>query len=134
MAYEMLGLDALGLGALTGVMLTTYLVVALAVYIYSAIALMVIARKTKTPNGWFAFIPILNVYLIVKMAGLNGWWTLIILAPLIPFIGSLAMTVAIIWMFWMIAEKINYPGWTSILLIIPIVNLIMLGVWAWAKK
>ena len=134
MAYDTMGLDALGLGALAGTALVAFTVIALVVYIYTAIALMTIAKKTNTKNGWLAFIPIANVYLITQIAGLSGWWTLIILASLIPFIGSLLMLVVMIWMFWRIAEKIKYPGWTSILLIIPIVNLIILGVWAWAKK
>ena len=130
-------LEALAAGGVLGAVMAmgaVMIVIALAVYIYTAIALMVVAKKTNTPNGWFAFIPILNVYLIAKMAGLSGWWTLIILAPIIPFIGGLAMSVAMIWFFWRIADNINYPGWTSLLLLIPIVNLIILGVWAWGKK
>ena len=111
-----------------------FMVVALAVYIYSAIALMFIAKKTGTPNGWLAFIPIANVYLVTQMAGISGWWTLIVLAPMIPFIGGLAMMAAMIWMFWKVAEEIKFPGWTSLLLILPLVNLVILGIWAWAKK
>ena len=78
--------------AMGGIMIS----ISLAVYIYAAIALMFTAKRTKTPNGWFAFIPILNVYLIAKMAGLSGWWTLIVLAPIIPFVGAIAAAVAII--------------------------------------
>lgn len=108
--------------------------VSIVVYIYAAIALMAIAKKTKTKNGWLAFIPIANVYLIAKMADLSGWWTLIVLAPMIPFVGSIAMLAVMIWMFWRIVDDIGFPGWTSLLLLVPILNLIMLGVWAWAKK
>lgn len=128
--------EALAAGSALGIIMamgTIMLVVALALYVYSAIALMVIAKKTKTSNGWFAFIPILNIYLITQMAGVSGLWTLIILAGFIPIVGALAMTVAMIWMFWKVAENIDFPGWTSLLMLIPIVNLVMLGVWAWGK-
>jgi len=110
------------------------LIAAFVVYIYTTIALMFIAKKTKTKNGWLAWIPIANIYLITQMAGISGWWTLIVLALIVPFIGGLAMLIAIIWMFWRIAEKIDFPGWTSLLLIIPIINLVILGIWAWAKR
>lgn len=131
MVYEMFannGMIAafLALGAIT-------LSIFFAVYIYSAIALMAIAKKTKTKNGWLAFIPIANFYLITQMAGENGWWTLILLAVFIPGIGGLAVFGVGVWFFWLIAEKIKFPGWTSLLLLIPVVNLVMLGVWAWKK-
>ncbi len=138
---EFAGTEALaGTAALGGIMaiiagfFLIALIIGLAIYIYAAVALMAIAKKTKTPNGWLAFIPIANIYLLTQMAGVNGLWTLIVLAPIIPFIGALAMGAVVIWMFWLIVEKIKYPGWTSLLMIIPIVNLVMLGVWAWAKK
>jgi hypothetical protein len=114
----------LGLGAIA-------IFIFLAVYIYTAIAVMTIAKKTKTKDGWLAFIPIANIYLLTQMAGQNGLLTLIILADLV--LGGLATTVLTIWMFWLIAEKIKYPGWMSLLLLIPIVNLIILGVFAWRK-
>ena len=110
------------------------LLLGLVVYIYSAIALMGIAKKTGTPNRWLAFIPIANVYLVTQMAGVSALWTLIIFAAIIPFFGGFAVMAAMIWMFWQVAEKINFPGWTSLLLLVPLVNLVMLGIWAWSSK
>lgn len=114
-------------------MMIAFLVVVLATYIYSAVAIMQIAKKTKTKNGWLAFIPIANFYLLTQMAGMNPWWTLILLASFIPGIGGLVVGGVAIWFFWIVAEKIKYPGWTSLLLLIPIVNLVILGLWAWRK-
>jgi len=113
--------------------LILFLVIFLAVYIYAALALMAIANKTKTPNSWMAWIPIANVYLITQMAGVSGWWTFIIFAAWIPVVGGLLTLAAMIWMFWRIAEEIEMPGWTSLLLIIPLVNLVILGIYAWKK-
>lgn len=111
-----------------------FFIFALAVYIYMAIATMAIARKTKTENGWLAFIPIANMYLYTKMAGVP-WWTFLIafFGSLIPFIGGIVFIVFFIWWWWKIAEHINRPGWWSILLIIPIVNLIIIGIMAWGE-
>lgn len=109
------------------------LVLFLAIYIYSALALMAIAKKTRTANSWLAWIPIANFYLVTQMAKKSGLWTLILLASFIPTIGGLAVMAVSIWLFWIIAEKIKMPGWTSLLLLVPIVNLVMLGIYAWKK-
>jgi len=112
-----------------------FVLILLAVYIYSAIAVLFIARKTKTPNRWLAFVPIANFYLLTQMAGKSGWWALTILLGFIPMpiLGLIPAGIAI-WFFWIVAEKIKFPGWTSLLLIIPIVNLVILGIWAWSRN
>jgi hypothetical protein len=122
-----------GLLAAFAAMGLVFMIVVLAFYIYAALALMAIAKKTKTPNGWLAFIPIANIYLMTQMAGISGWWTLAIFAAIIPIIGGLAILAGMIYLWWIIAEKINKPGWWSILMLIPIVNIIILGIMAWGK-
>ena len=94
---------------------------------------MAIAKRTKTKNPWMAWVPIVNFYLITQIAKLSGLWTLILLAGFIPSIGSLCITAVFVWMFWRTAERIKMPGWTSLLLIVPILNLIILGIYAWKK-
>jgi len=98
----------------------------IAMYIWLAVCLQIIAKKTDTPNGWLAWIPIANIYLLCKVAGRSGWWTLAFFVPLLNIV------IAIMW-WWSIAEKRNKPGWLAILLIIPVVNLIVLGVLAFSE-
>jgi hypothetical protein len=107
--------------------------VGLALYIYVAVALMAIAKRTNTPNGWLAFIPIANIYLMTQIAGLSAWYTLVILLPIIPLIGYIAMVIIMIYFWWKIAEAIKKPGWWSLLLLIPIVNFVIVGIMAWEK-
>lgn len=119
--------------AAMGAMLVVVLVFGLAIYIYSALALMFIAKKTKTKNGWLAFIPIANFYLMTQMAKKPAWWTLALLFGVIPFLGGLAVTAVSIYLFWIIAERIHKPGWWSLLLMIPVVNFVIMGIMAWGK-
>ncbi|OYT32469.1 hypothetical protein DRJ22_01040 [Candidatus Woesearchaeota archaeon] len=116
------------LGALIG----TYLIVAAILHIYLALALTTIAKKTKTPNAWLAWIPVANLYLMTQIADVP-WWTLLIalIGGLIPFIGILIFAAIGIWWWWKIAEARNKPGWLSLLLLIPLVNLIVIGIIAW---
>lgn len=113
------------------------IVMSLALYVYTSLTLMAIAKKRKFDKAWFAWIPIANFYMITQIAGWNGNWTWLILAVMIPpvaGIAGLALTVIGIMMFWAIAEKLKFPGWTSLLLLIPIANLVILGIWAWSKR
>lgn len=122
------------LAVLFGTFLLLFVILAILLYIYMAVALMAIAKRTKTPYGWLAFIPIANIYLMTQVANISGWWTLIVLAGFIPFIGSLAMIAAMVYFWWLIAERVRRPGWWGILMIVPIVNLILMGIMAWGKK
>ncbi len=109
------------------------LIVTLVMYIYFAVALMTIAKRTNTLRGWLAFIPIANVYLMTQIAGLPAWYTLAVLLPIIPLLGGLAALVAMVYFWWKIAEAINKPGWWGVLIIVPIVNLVIVGIMAWSK-
>ncbi|MBI4155300.1 hypothetical protein HY498_04410 [Candidatus Woesearchaeota archaeon] len=125
--------DAAGMMAFFGAFFLFFSILILGVYIYVAIALMSIAKKTNTENGWLAFIPIANIYLMTQIAGISGWYTLLLLLSLVPFIGSLAMLIFIVFLWWKIAEAVHRPGWWGILMLIPVVNLIIIGIMAWGK-
>lgn len=113
-----------GLAAL-GAFLFVGLLFGLAMYIYWSLALMVIANKTSTPNGWLAWIPIANLILMAIIAKKPVWWFLLCLIPLVGVV-----FLVIIWMG--IAEARRKPNWWGILLIVPVVNLIVPGYLAWA--
>ena len=42
-------------------------------YIWIAVCLMVIANKPGTPDGWLAFIPLLNIYLF-QLTPQSNWF------------------------------------------------------------
>ena len=92
-------------------------------YFWMALCLFIIADKTFTPNGWLAWIPIVNAYTMCKVAGKSGWWVLLLL---IPFMNIIAYIV--IWMA--IAKACGQSSWLGILMIIPGVNYIIPGVLA----
>lgn len=96
-------------------------------YVFYAVCLMKIANKSNTPNAWFAWIPILNVILMLQIAKKPLWWIILFL---IPFVNIVMMIV--VWM--QIAKAVNKPEWLGILMIVPIANLIIPAYLAFSKN
>jgi len=98
----------------------------LVVYVWVAFTLHIIANRTNTPNSWLAWIPIANLYLMCKVAGRSGWWTILFFIPLVNIVISI-----IVWMG--IAKARHHPAWLGILMIIPAVNLVIPGILAFTE-
>ena len=66
------------------------IVIPILFYLFFAVMLFLIARKTNTPMPWLAFIPIANLYLMVSIAGKPIWWLALLLLPVLsPAFGLL---------------------------------------------
>ena len=128
------GLAAGGLFAFLAGYAVLSIIIGLAVYIYFALALMKMAEKAQVPNGWLAFIPIANLYIMTQIAGVPWWTMLVILLGWIPVVGYLAVLAVMLWWWWKIAERMGREGWWGIVIaLIPNVNLIMIGMLAWGE-
>jgi hypothetical protein len=123
------------LGALFGAALVLGILIAIAVYVYFAIAWQTIAKRQNYKNSWFAWIPILNAVLVLELGGFHWAWIFLLL---IPIAGWLALGVLYIISVWRIYEKEKYPGWFSLAPIVPqigwILNMIAIGFVAWKPK
>jgi len=119
---------AAGLAALIGGMLFFILTLALVCYVYFALALQTIAKKTNTENAWLAWIPIVSIILLLNIAKKPLWWIIFFIVPILNIAGIVFGI--LIWM--KIAEIRGRPDWWGILMIIPFVNLVILGLLAWS--
>jgi hypothetical protein len=111
--------------ALLGGFLFIFCIILLVAYVYHALALQTIATKTNTENPWFAWIPILNIILMLNIARKPIWWIVLFLIPLVNIV-----FIILVWMG--IAEARNKPNWWGILIIVPVANIIVPGYLAWA--
>lgn len=132
--------QAAGAGSSAGTMMIWTIVIGLAVYVYVALALMTIAKKTNTPRGWMAWIPGANLWLMKDIAKAPLWSFFVAIAgivlafiPSISIVGNLMMIAVIIWWAWLICPKMGRPEWWALLLLIPIVDLVVLWMMAWGK-
>lgn len=92
-------------------------------YLALTYPLFLIAKKLGHDNPWFAFVPILNVVMLVQLADLEIWWVIV----------CLLCGIAIIWPMMKLAGKLGKPEWMGILAVVPCVNIIILWMWAMEK-
>jgi hypothetical protein len=90
----------------------------LAAYAYLGLTVYTIANKTGTPEPWMAWVPILNVYLMCKIAGKPTWWMILFFIPFANIVAAV-----LIWMA--IAEARGKPAWLGVLMLVPIANLVV---------
>jgi len=105
------------------IILASQYIIFLAIYLYSAICLYYIARKTGHAYPWWAFIPILNLWQMVQLANQPWYWFVLCF---VPFINLVALVV--IWLGIARARE-KSPVW-AVLMLIPFLNFISLAVLA----
>ncbi len=122
---EEAGQQALGGGLFAGIM-GVYCCAILVFYVYFSFCIMKIAQKLGVENAWLAWIPIVNIWVLVQCAGKEWWWILLMFIPIANIVAAI-----VIWMA--IAERRGKPSWLGILMIVPIANLIIPGYLAFSE-
>ncbi len=119
--------DVAAAGLAAGTVAFSWLL-SIVLYVYMALVLQTIAKKTNTENAWFAWIPILNLVLMIMIARKPMWWiAMIIFVPIANIVFGIMVWIEIL-------KRRNYPPIWFLLFLIPIVNLIILGVIAWKDR
>ncbi|MBU3913577.1 MAG: hypothetical protein KKB21_01540 [Nanoarchaeota archaeon] len=132
-----------GLFAMLAAFMILFFLIGIGLYIYVSLAFMAIARKAKYSTPGIAWIPGIGPLIIEYKVSKMHWWPWLLLIgylfmviPVLGFLASLALLVfavfSVIWM-WKMFEAVNRPGWWAILSLIPVVNLILLGIAAWSE-
>ncbi len=97
----------------------------LAAYAYLALALVALAGKTNASPQWWAWIPILNIVLMLRIGKRPLWWIVLLPIPLVN-----VLIAALVWMG--IARNRQKSGWWGAVAIVPGINLIVPGYLAWS--
>lgn len=111
-----------------GAMLTLYILVwclaLVAMYVLSAITYSRFAKKAGLANiAWFAWVPVLNMILLLRMIGKSPWWLLILL---VPYAG---IVFEIIWYIRFFKAFGKSGHWTWLMVFLPVVMYIIMLVW-----
>jgi len=113
-----------GLLAMTGFLIFCFITIVV-MYVYMALALQTIATKTNTENAWLAWIPVVNIILMLNIAKKPIWWFILFLIPVVNIVIAI-----LVWMG--VAEARNKPNWWGILVIVPGIGIIVPGYLAWS--
>ncbi|MDD5195945.1 MAG: hypothetical protein PHQ96_09815 [Candidatus Omnitrophica bacterium] len=110
-----------------------YFLINVAFYVFSSLCFHIIGKKTGTRYAWRAWIPIANVFLMLKIAGLSYLWLLSIFIVLIPLLGILALIGFSGYVCYRIALARGKAGWIGILMLVPIAGYAVLGYLAFSE-
>jgi len=90
--------------------------VSLLFYLFYCYCLMLICRKTGNPPGPLIWVPVLQLFPMLRAAGMSGWWFLAFLVPLLNLVAQILWSV-------MIAKARGKSVWVGVLLLLPVTNL-----------
>jgi hypothetical protein len=90
----------------------------LVVYVFTSFCLMKIADKMEIPNSWLAWIPIAQIWVMVRAAGKPGWWLILFFIPLVNFVIGLIV-------FFSIPTSLNKSSLYGLLLFVPILGVFL---------
>jgi hypothetical protein len=94
--------------------------------VFSWLFYRIACNAGQKENAWWAFVPIVNIFLMLKAAGKPMWWFLLCLVPLVNIV-----ILGMIW--WKISEKCGQPGFWGILMMVPFINIVALLVLAFSS-
>ena len=103
------------------------LIVLAVLYIYSSLCLYLIAKKLNVEAAWTAWVPLLQVWAFLRSAGKSLAWILLLLVPLVNAIVGVYLWICI-------TENLGKNKWLGLLMLLPVVNLIFLGMLAFSAR
>jgi hypothetical protein len=101
----------------------TAIIILIGIYVYFAFAWRTIAKRMRHKKPWLAFIPFANIALFLQLGGIHWAWTFLALGIFLAAttLGTamiLILTIFIIIAHWKVYQKLNYPGWLSLSIIL----------------
>ena len=87
-----------GAATATAVVLTlVWIAFAAGVYVWTALALTAVFRKAGLP-AWRAWVPVVNSWTLFALAGMRGWWAVVLLAgaAVLPLVQTLLFAVLLV--------------------------------------
>ena len=87
----------------------------LLLFLFHCYCCMLICRKTGNEPGVLVWLPVLQLFPLLRAAGMSGWWFLAYLVPLVSLVPTILWSLKI-------AKARGKSVWVGILLLLPITN------------
>ncbi len=85
-------------------------------YLFFCFCCMLICKKTSNEPGILVWLPVLQLFPLLRAAGMSGWWFFLFLLP------GLNVLAGIVWSV-KICQTRGKSGWLALLLLLPVTNL-----------
>lgn len=117
-------------------------------YLYFSLCFFRIARKLDLSAAWLAFVPILQIWVMVASAGKSVLSFLLLFSPIIgigiavvnPLVGGIIAVAGAVVSFlvyiylWMcISENVGESKWLGLLILVPVANIVLPGYLAFSR-
>jgi hypothetical protein len=89
--------------------------IALLLYLFQCYCCMLICRKTGHPPGILVWLPGLQLFPLLRAAGMSGWWFVAFFVPLLNLVAG------VLWCL-NIAKTRGKSVWVGVLLLLPVTN------------
>jgi hypothetical protein len=93
-------------------------IIGIAAYVFTSYCFQKIYDRLGEPNSWFAWVPLLNNWIMYKAGDQSPWWLIALFIPLLNFVAIVFLIIA----FVNIVKKLGKNPWLILLMIIPLVN------------
>ena len=97
-------------------------IVGIATYIFCSYCFYKIYQRLGEPNAWFAWVPILNNWIMYKAGDQSPWWIIGIFIPLVNIVALIVLLIA----FVNVVKKLGKNPWLILLMILPLINFFVL--------
>jgi hypothetical protein len=95
-------------------------------WIITCLPLVMIAKKLDVSHRWMGWIPLLQVFLFLRMAHVPFWWLILLFIPVVNFFIPLVL-------WFKIIEGLGKPTWIAFLMYLPLINFFTLWYLALTK-
>jgi Family of unknown function (DUF5684) len=113
-------------GGISAAFILVMLLIAIIFYVLTAWLLYRIGKRLGYDKSWYAWVPFLNLYMMVELSTKEtSWFWIILVLEFIPCINIIGLVMLVI-VFMDIAERCGKERWWGILWIIPIVNWVVM--------
>ena len=109
--------DSLQLPPLTTTLLWELVALVAVLYFSNCYCCMLICQKAGQKPGFLVWLPVLQLFPLLRAAGMSPWWFLGFFVPLLNFLAY------VLWC-WNIAKARNKSGWVALFLFLPVTSLL----------
>lgn len=96
------------------------MMLSLGIWIIFSLSGHVIGKKLRHSAPWLAWVPVVNVFYFMTLAGRNPWTALLLFVPLVNIIVYAVM-------FGDIADRLGMPQWLGWAMILPVANIFIIA-------